>query len=163
MVAIDVGPWQLAGVASNVSKMVAIGLAYQYWLALAYIIGRSSTSKLGKDLADWMTRAFARFAKKSLRDKANVTEIVTADACYPYYYIHRNFVLELFGLQAPVQLSLVDGSKVPEGDSDQTKVPSCPCLFFYGSKKPVKFHDTNWERELKKRDDCHVRACTPHF
>ena len=99
----DVGPWQLPGVVPNIPKMIAIGLAYQYWLAAAHIIGRSSTSKVGKDLTDWMARAFARFAKKSLGDKANVGENVTSDACYPYYFIHRNFLLELLGLQAQAQ------------------------------------------------------------
>ena len=125
--------------------MVAIGLAYQYWLAAAHIIGRSSVSQVGKDLADWMARAFARFAKKSLGDRANVTETTTADACYPYYYIHRNFVLELLGLQAPVQPHSTDH-----------EIPACPCLFFYGAKKPIKFHDPTWQRELTRREDCHV-------
>ena len=147
----DVGPWQLPGTMSNAPKMIAIGLAYQYWLATAHIIGRSSTSKVGKGFGDWMARAFARFAKKSLGDKANVTESITSDACYPYYFIHRNFVLELLGMQAPVQQYPVDGF---------ARLPSCPCLFFYGNKKPVKFHDLAWERALKQRDDCHVRVCS---
>ena len=33
--------------------------AYQYWLSVAHILGRSSTSDFGKGLGDWMTRAFA--------------------------------------------------------------------------------------------------------
>jgi hypothetical protein len=144
----DVGPWQLTGVVSNVPKMIFIGLAYQYWLAAAHIIGRSSTSEIGKDVADWMTRAFARFAKKSLGDKANVSETVTSDACYPYYYIHRNFLLELLGAQQPVHPQHIDGN---------AKFPSCPCLFLFGKKKPIKFHDPAWERGLNLRDDCHVR------
>ena len=141
----DVGPWALPGAVSNVPKMISIGLAYQYWLAIAHVIGRSSTSKVGKDFSDWMARAFARFAKKSLGDKANVTGTVTSDACYPYYYIHRNFILELFGVQRPLH------------NPDNAKYPSCPCLFFYGTKKPIKFHDPAWERGLNQRDDCHVR------
>ena len=80
VVAMDVGPWQLPGTLSNAPKMVAVGLAYQYWLATAHIIGRSSTSDLGKKLGDWMTRAFARRAKQSLGDKAEVTEAITSDA-----------------------------------------------------------------------------------
>ena len=34
------------------------------------------------------------------------------------------------------------------------------CLFFYGGssfpKKPAKFHDEGWEKQLKAREDCEV-------
>jgi pimeloyl-ACP methyl ester carboxylesterase len=153
VVAMDVGPWQLPGTLSNAPKMVAVGLAYQYWLTTAHIIGRSSTSDLGKNLGDWMTRAFARRAKQSLGDKAEITEAITSDACFPYYYIHRNFLRELLGLQPP----LLQQEQEEKEEGGTGKSPACPCLFFYGAKKPIKFHDPAWERALKNREDCHVR------
>ena len=67
IVAMDVGPWALSGRWRNVPAMLAIGLVYQYWLATAHIIGRASSSAFGQGLADWMTRAFARLAKRSAR------------------------------------------------------------------------------------------------
>ena len=35
-----------------------------------------------------------------------ITEAVTSDAAYPYYYIHRNFVQELLGLQVSTTTTL---------------------------------------------------------
>ena len=173
IVAMDVGPWALSGRWRNVPAMLAIGLVYQYWLATAHIIGRASSSAFGQGLADWMTRAFARLAKRSARppptphptppltraraglgEKGAITEAVTSDAAYPYYYIHRNFVQELLGLQvsttttlahvsckcmkcshtalsqAPLAEELMAAANVrPPSD----RRPSCPCLFFWGT------------------------------
>ena len=76
---------------------------------------------LGRPLADWMTRVFARLAKRSLGDRATpISESVTSDACYPYFYIHINFWRELLGLQQPPNVGA--GSQ-----------PTCPCLFFWGA------------------------------
>ena len=76
-----------------------------------------------------MTCAFARLAKRSARppptprptllltraraglgEKGAITEAVTSDAAYPYYFIHRNFVQELLGLQVSTTTTLAHES-----------------------------------------------------
>ena len=169
IVAMDVGPWAMGPKWRNVPSMLFIGFIYQYWLAAAHIVGRSSSSQFGVVLADWMARSFARLAKKSLGDKASITDTVTSDACYPYYYIHRNFLRELLGLSMK---GTVNGFQTPPHTNDRNEVtggaaatntrrqhtPAVPCLFFYGAKKRFKFHDSGWEKHLQKRADCEVVA-----
>ena len=54
-------------------------------------------------------------ARAGLGEKGAITEAVTSDAAYPYYYIHRNFVQELLGLQVSTTTTLAH--------------VSCKCMF----------------------------------
>ena len=54
---------------------------------------------------------------------------ITSDNCYPYWLIHRNFVLELLGLRTSV---------VSSRAGEQLRNPSCPCLFFWGGSKGLR-------------------------
>lgn len=152
IVAMDVGhPDAFAPGIANPLSVIGAGFAYQYWLLTAYLMRRATAGTwfemIGQSIADWMARAFARFAKKNLdpqSDEDLKTDRITADACYPYYYFQTNFGVRPFSSLA--------------GQPQQKALPSCPCLFLHGSRKAFSFHTAAWEQHLVKRDDCKVVA-----
>ena len=162
IVAMDVGtPDMFDARVASVPKMILVGLSYQYWLATAHLLGRAAAAAgFGHAVGDWMARAFARLPavkgalNKHGSDPANLTGgRITSDACYPYFVTHRNFLLELLGAKPPVLPATVRQRRAAAGPR---RNPDCPLLFFYGKRKPVKFHDDAWEHALRQREDCHV-------
>lgn len=145
VVAMDVGPPSTfpAGIESLPKVMVA-GIAYQQWLLHAYGIAHATSGTpfqgLGRWVGDGMARGCARlFMPRAANSKDLHSDRITADACYPYYFFQMNIG--------------VRGAHVPD---DGEPEPSCPCLFFYGKRKPGSFHNRSWEKHLKSRDDCKV-------
>ena len=94
-------------------------LAYQGWLALAWVIG----GRIG----DWMTRSMARL----LRCPSHVTYI---SSCMTYPYFMHWF-----------------GGRQSYRREAQPFLPSCPILFIYGRRKPIRFHAKTWTDELLTR------------
>jgi len=139
VVAMDVGPpSSLASGWRTLPLVVFAGLAYQYWLLGAYALARSTDGNaLGvvcRPVADAMARAMAAMVVPS-RGPAQGSR-VTADACFPYYYLQIDW-----GVRGIIH--------------DHTE-PACPCLFLYGTRKPFMFHSSSWVRQLAARPDCHV-------
>eukprot|EP00913_Durusdinium_trenchii_P021979 g20652.t1 len=99
----------------------------------ALVLGVESPARLGSPfrrwgqaVADWMIRAFTKFIGYG-------SKRITADASYPYVHF-----LTGLGFREP---------KLTAG----AVLPSCPCLFMYGKRKPYMFHSAAWERHLRSR------------
>eukprot|EP00747_Dinoflagellata_sp_TGD_P041469 gnl/TRDRNA2_/TRDRNA2_141499_c1_seq1.p1 gnl/TRDRNA2_/TRDRNA2_141499_c1~~gnl/TRDRNA2_/TRDRNA2_141499_c1_seq1.p1 ORF type:complete len:229 (+),score=31.28 gnl/TRDRNA2_/TRDRNA2_141499_c1_seq1:1-687(+) len=141
VVAMDVGlPSRVGSGWRALPTVVAAGLYYQYWLLSAYVLARSTagTALEGfcKPLADNMVRLFAAAVVPS--EGPAQGERVTADACYPYYYFQSDW-----GVRGVAR-------------DDTGDDPPCPCLFLYGTAKPIMFHSSSWARQLASRPDCRV-------
>merc|ERR1719291_266822 len=120
-------------------------MAYQYLLMWMYVISRVSRGTplqtFGHFVADSGVRTLVRLLTAELGANAPDTTDghITADACYPYWF---------FQSRAGVRgISPWDGV---------TPSPSCPCLYFYGTRKPFNFHSNTWEQHLRRRPDCKV-------
>jgi pimeloyl-ACP methyl ester carboxylesterase len=103
--------------------------AYQYWLAMAWKIGRSFSPSLGNR----MTRAMARWLRCPT-DPASITYRMN----YPYA---MQWLGTAGGLRpaAPVQLPM-------------------PMLYVYGARKPFMFHSPEWLEKLAAREGCAVEG-----
>ena len=144
MIVMDVGPPLFGRRPSwkTVPLLFVVGLIYQYWLILAWLLARCLPwCGIGRALGDGLARLVARVTgvPKVRRDAGGVT----ARCCYPYWVMHRNAWLELLGLKKP------DGTR----PASRAAVPRCPCLFFWGSGKGFRFHTRAWERALLARTD----------
>ncbi|CAK9015230.1 unnamed protein product [Durusdinium trenchii] len=134
IVALDVG---LPSCMSGFEKVSVALLTYQFWPLTAYFLLRVSARlgspfrRWGQAVADWMIRAFTKFIGYG-------SKRITADASYPYVHF-----LTGLGFREP---------KLTAG----AVLPSCPCLFMYGKRKPYMFHSAAWERHLRSRSDCEV-------
>lgn len=137
IVALDVGhPSQLKA-KTSVIVVTLLGLWYWFYLAVAFLIGGS----VGDGMVKFMVR---RGFPLRHPQHEQVLARITADLGYPYTAA-INLTWSLF----------FGGSKnfrkmcKPVANS-----PSCPCLYMYGRKKPLQFHDPAWVAALRKRDDC---------
>lgn len=146
VVAMDVGhPSGIVAGARSLPMVIAAGLAYQYFLATMYAIARGSRGTpleaAGRSLADGAVRALVRLFTAELGVQAPDTtdERITANACYPYWFFQTG--------------PGVRGIAAWDGKSP---TPTCPCLYFYGTRKPFSFHSPAWERHLRSRLDCRV-------
>lgn len=120
IVAVDVGDAGSAAYRRSLgAKAIAMTVAYQGWLAIAWAL--SGTGLTG--LADGMTRRMAHW----LQCRSDPRRI---GACmnYPYFIAWTGAHGSYRRLQ-PV-------------------APACPVLYCFGKKKPFMFHSERWAREL---------------
>lgn len=145
VVALDVGyPDILLGSYKQAPATIASGIAYQYWNMLAFFMGRILPFGIGPVVGDTMSSVFSR-----TRFRYNHMPPLQYEMAYPYHHVHKTFWSE--------QLGLVDNEHERMSNKfDLMERPSCPCLFMYGTKKPVLFHDSNWAQRLRERPDCEV-------
>lgn len=107
-------------------KPMAMVLAYQGWLALAWALDRTLDPWLGTTLGDRMTRHMAaRMRCPSDPQHINV------GMCYPYF-------IQWTGAHGGYRRGL-------------PFKPQCPMLFIYGRRKPFQFHSQQWVDELNAR------------
>lgn len=148
IVAMDVGhPSVIKSRCGSVLAFTVVGFVYQWWLALAYMVSRFLPGGIGKPLGDVIVRFILRavmFSSYRHPHKEEIVKRANADMGYPYYYVYQIVYGGALGC-SPKYRKLLKG-KGP--------FPSCPCLFFYGKKKPVNFHSPAFEKELKSRDRC---------
>jgi pimeloyl-ACP methyl ester carboxylesterase len=139
VVVMDVGPpSSFASGWYTLPRVVFAGLAYQYLLFGAYALARSTHGSalegVCRPIADAMVRAVAGMVVPSAGPAQGPR--VTADACYPYYYMQTDWGVR--------------------GIMHDNSEPKCRCLFLYGTRKPFMFHISSWVRQLAARPDCHV-------
>ncbi|MEY4266036.1 MAG: hypothetical protein RIS90_571 [Pseudomonadota bacterium] len=116
IVAVDIGDYNSKALQRALSLTAKLQVwAYQVWLALAWVLGRHLSQRLGHGMTRWMARALR-------------CPVPTAQIGWQmnYPYAMRWFGLA-GGLQqaAPVQ-------------------PGCPLLYLYGRRKPFMFHSPTW-------------------
>ena len=101
---------------------------------MAYQLWLSLAWRLGARTGDWMVLRMKRLMKSPSDER-----FMGSCMCYPYYYTW-------FG-----------------GDETYRKQfrrfePSCPMLFVYAKRKPVKFHTEAWLEQLRSRKENGVVA-----
>ena len=116
---------------------------YQYSLVIAFITARL-VPLIGKVIGDYIAYIVGYIAKFNLKKKD--LNNINADICYPYYYLHKNYMDTIYKKE----------SKKREEHLCEKCIPSCPCLFMWGNKKLLKAHSEKWEESLKNRKDCKV-------
>jgi len=114
IIALDVG--QPSCVTSRVKVLLAL-FTYQFWPLAALFLLRMTARvpflrSVGQTMADAMMRLVVRFFGQG-------SQTITAEACFPYFHYVKN-------------LGFPDAPKVGSG----RLLPSCPCLFMYGRRKP---------------------------
>jgi pimeloyl-ACP methyl ester carboxylesterase len=123
IVAVDVGDaGSPAHVAALPAKAKLAVLAYQGWLALAWLVGGHVSRALG----DRMTRAMARWARCPAPPGA-----MGAQMNYPYF-------ITWTGAHGSYRQAL-------------PVAPACPVLYVYGQRKPFMFHSPAWAAALALR------------
>jgi pimeloyl-ACP methyl ester carboxylesterase len=130
VVAVDVGDHNSPRLQRSWSMREKFSVfAYQYWLAIAWKIGRIFSPGLGNH----MTRAMARW----LRCPTNPDSI--------NYRMNYPYAMQWFGAAAgfkraaPVHLPM-------------------PMLYVYGARKPFMFHSPEWLEALAAREGCAVEG-----
>jgi pimeloyl-ACP methyl ester carboxylesterase len=118
--------------------MLALFVAYQGWLILCWLIA-TLVPVVGQIIGDTLLRLFVAYVGPLLFGKPPPNATITADACYPYFWLHFRFWTGLFGLRG------VDGVATTDG------LPSCPTLFAWGSAKGFKLHSIGFEKKLTAR------------
>ncbi len=168
IVALDVG-FPRTGTArfAQLPLMVTMGVAYQYYLSICYLIGRFVPfigPSIGNYFVRWMVgldQMKGNKFEKRLGDHKHLSlqpKDCTANQCYPYYFVHKQFLLELLGLRNAEFPFPPTKNNEDAKHNRKPKKPSCPTLFLWGNKKGFKFHSGAWERALEARDDCMVYA-----
>ena len=148
IVAMDVGhPSTLKSRAASVVIFSGIGLLYQWWLALAYMISRFTPLGLGKSVGDALVFAVLYLCILSTSthpQKAVILKNANADMGYPYFYVYQVVYSRALGLSAGYNKLL----------KRKGPYPSCPCLFLYGENKSFMFHSGAFTKELRRREGC---------
>lgn len=150
VVALDVGhPGMLRSPLQSLVAFTLFGLLYQWYLAFAFLVSRLIPFGIGDRIGDLLVRSFP-FSVLRLKhpQRSAVYKRLNAAMCYPYFYVYKLAWANALGLSPKVK-KLVWASK---------QMPSCPCLFVYGSKKITNFHSTSWEKSLQEREDCLVKS-----
>mmetsp|Transcript_11514 Transcript_11514/g.35172 ORF Transcript_11514/g.35172 Transcript_11514/m.35172 type:complete len:356 (-) Transcript_11514:938-2005(-) len=137
VIAVDVGPLGskvMSG--ANMTGLFMVGIYYQYRIIFYYLLARFSDRL--RPVAD---KYLQRFASKLTEEAPLDRSYITADAGYPYYFLHIDAMRQFLRLDPPPK-------QVP-----QESVPPQPVLFMYGKKKPLQFFDKPWLEALQKRTD----------
>lgn len=112
IVTMDVG----AHVAPSSLGHAAFLICYQWWLVVAYLVG-----KLVPPVGTMMTRSFA-----SIAQAPHCSQLVSKHN-YLYFYFWRARLCKKYRAALP-----------------QRYKPSCPVLFLFGSNKKYHFHSEKW-------------------
>ena len=149
VVALDVGhPGMLRNPLQAFVAFTLFGLLYQWYLAISFLISKL-VPVVGNKIGDALVRSFP-FMVLGLKHPQgrSVSNRLNASMCYPYYYVYKLVLANLFGLN-PALSHLLKSSK---------EDPSCPCLYVYGNKKLANFHSPMWIKAMKLRKDCAVKG-----
>ena len=130
IVAVDIGDHNSAAFTASLTAKARWQIfAYQFWLALAWTLGRTFSSALG----DRMTRSMAR----SMRCRSEPAAIRWT-MNYPYAMLW-------FGLRGGFRgAAPID--------------PACPLLYLYGERKPFMFHSPRWLERIAARPGSAVQG-----
>jgi cis-3-alkyl-4-acyloxetan-2-one decarboxylase len=110
-----------------------LGIYYQYWLILAWIL-TISIPFIGPMLGNFLFRYQVRRLRKSkITDLPGNSEQLSAFCCYPYFYFQLNYFTGLLRLRRI-----------------RSQEKSCPTLFLWGSKKAFQFHSKKWVELLNE-------------
>jgi len=142
MILMDVGGFKIDAPASyaQVPTMVLTGLAYQYGMIFAFLFSGRIGRFLARRAAKWAREQAVKGSLPKFKPFANSKNVDFVGECgYPYYYHHRDFILQLIGFKRP-QISSIP----------------CPTLFIYGNRKPFQLHNTKWAERIASRENCAV-------
>lgn len=129
VVGIDIGDHNARALQQELSlRAKALVLGYQWWLALAWLVGRH----VHPGLANRMTRAMAA----ALRCPAPSDRIV--------WGMNHPYAMRWFGVTGGLRTRKVR--------------PAHPWLFVYGQRKPFMFHTREWAARLADRPGCQVQG-----
>lgn len=111
---------------------------YQLYFAFAYVISQALGSTAGSIvLRMFVDTGLFKLVGPVPHDPIP-EDIVTVQKCYPYYHFWK---------------TILTGGKLPP-----LRLPSCPILFLYGTRKAVFFHDDKFLEKLDATDGCRYKA-----
>lgn len=146
MVVLDVA-W--SGKPHPLPKLVAMGLAYQWWAALCWLVAVCVPvigERVGTAMSRFQLARMGRLPPTSLSQRP--TEL-TALMNFPYFYYQLEGVLELLGLRRPF-----DQRHSSEATPWCFEDAGAPILFIYGADKSFPFHSPSFERKVRAREGC---------
>jgi HAD superfamily hydrolase (TIGR01493 family) len=130
IVAVDIGDYNSKALQRALSPTAKSQVwAYQVWLALAWVLGRHISARVGHRMTRWMAR--------TLRCPAPAAQIGW-QMNYPYS-------MRWFGLAGGMQQAAAIQ-------------PGCPLLYLYGQRKPFMFHSPTWLAQVASRPDSAVQG-----
>jgi pimeloyl-ACP methyl ester carboxylesterase len=130
IVAVDIGDYNSKALQRALSPTAKSQVwAYQVWLALAWVLGRHISARVGHRMTRWMARV--------LRCPAPAAQIGW-QMNYPY-------AMRWFGLAGGLQQAAAIQ-------------PGCPLLYLYGQRKPFMFHSLTWLAQVASRPDSAVQG-----
>jgi pimeloyl-ACP methyl ester carboxylesterase len=135
LVAIDIGDARSSEFWASCPPRAKAGIvAYQGWLALAWLVGGLSR-RAGDAMTRWMARSLGCRSEPAL---------IGACMNYPYFIVWSGWHGSYRGLR-PV-------------------APSCPTFFAWGERKPFMFHSPGWLNTIAARPGNHVESyATGHW
>lgn len=138
MVIFDVGPLSSRASLRSAAAMVAAGVAYQWWLAGAFLVARV-VPFVGGAIGDLLCSGIARVLKPWDGGRKS------ALSCYLYLQMHLDFWQQLFRFRA--------AGKPRRGPRN----PNVPCLFLSG-RRGLGFLFRRWADHLRARQDSDALA-----
>ncbi len=136
IVAVDIGDYNTGAYQRALSARAKLQiLGYQWWLALAWQLGRFASGALAARMTRWMARAMRCPAPP---------QAIQWQMNYPYAMTWMGTAGGL-GRTAPVRLQ-------------------CPTLYLYGERKPFMFHSPQWLAQLAAHPPSQARGfATGHW
>jgi len=128
---------------SQLHLLVLLGVLYQYWLALSWVIA-TGVPIVGAALGTAMTRLMMLSAGPPASSLDVRKNALSASMNFMYFYHHWITLGEMLGL--------LPGFDARHG----TKDAPVPTLFFYAADKGFMFHPESFVRNLLQRTDCGV-------
>jgi len=144
MIILDVGGFKINSPVSllHIPWYGLQGLAYQYSLIVAFLTG-GITGKFIASMYSWIAKQEvlirAQHRYRSFYAKKHAT--ILPESGYPYYYHHKDFLMQLFGFK-----------RAP------TSNVRCPTLFIHGGNKLIPFHDVTWGNSLNEYEDSGITS-----
>lgn len=116
MVGVDIGDYNAKTYLKSISgRQKLMILAYQLFLAKAWLIGRFVSTALGNAMTRWMARS-ARCPTPNV---------------HVHWYMNAPYAMAWLGLGGGLRGAL-------------PVKPHCPVLYVYGQRKPFMFHSPRW-------------------
>ncbi len=123
LVAVDIGDYNSGSYQRSLSVRQRAGIfAYQFWLAMAWGIGRWGGTALANRMTRWMAQ--------SMRCPTPAASIV--------WPMNFPYSMQWFGLRGGFRQA-------------RPVKPGCPVLYLYGSRKPFMFHSPRWLARLEQQ------------
>jgi pimeloyl-ACP methyl ester carboxylesterase len=146
IVSLDVGPMHIAEKPGlqDLKGWILMGIAYQYWLILAFLIA-NLIPLFGPSIGKWLTiRTLISLSggKIKIVSEDDFQRRANGYMNFPYLFLHIGNMLKLLGYSF---LSKGTGSS-------KSGVPKCQIMFIYGTKKKLQFFSNVWLQEIQKID-----------